>query len=151
MIVCNTTSATRTFVILMAVFITGYICCPISVFSQEKEDYWLISVKHNKYKILPQNKLDTITISTKDLKQNLCIAFKSAKADKNNKVVIIMTNARQVLGKFPLKNGKVTVAMAMFSNVTDNIVSINVVQQPKSPAIGIRARLGTKLICYLNW
>jgi hypothetical protein len=153
MIACNNTSATRTLFIIVAVFITGYLFCAITVFAQQKQDYWLLTVKRNKYKILPQNKIDTITISSNGLKQNVCIAYKTENADRNsnNKLIVIMSSTRQELARLPLKNGKVVFSMALFSTVTDNIVSINVVQQPKLSELGKRARIGTKLICYVKW
>ena len=153
MIACNTSSATRKLIIMVAVFITGYLCCTISVFAQAKQDFWVLTIKSKKYKILPQNKIDTITLSSNYLKQNLCIAYKSANTDinSNNKLIVIMTSNRQEIARYPLKNGMVAFPMVMFSTITDKIVSINVVQQPTTTALERRVRVGTKLICFVKW
>ena len=58
--------------------------CPKNEFALEKQDYWLLTIKNNKYKILPHNKIDTINVSENGLKQNLCIAYKMVNADANS-------------------------------------------------------------------
>lgn len=153
MIAYNITSTTRIAFIIVLVTIIGYLFCPITAFAQEKQDYWVLTIKSKKHKILPQNKIDTLRLSSNDLKKNLCIAYKPANTDLNinNKLIVIMTSNRQEIARYPLKNGMVAFPMVMFSTITDKIVSINVVQQPKTTALERRVRVGTKLICFLKW
>lgn len=152
MIAYNTTAAKQVLIkLLVACGIIGYLFCPVTLSAQEKQDYWLLTTKRNKYKIEPQNKIDTITLLPNALKQTICIAQKTANSDVNSKkIIVLMTNTRQEVARFILKNGEVCFHTAMISTVTDKIVSINLIQQP-SGLLSKRARVGTKLLCYLQW
>jgi hypothetical protein len=149
---CNNISASKPRFVIAMVFITGFFFCVNT--SQAQVPYWLITVKHTKYKIGLQNTPDTICLTPKQLKQSVSVKYITGQNEQESatkRIIIVMTTTRQELGRYAITNGKAFIPLdALSGNVTDRMVALNEVQAPSS-LLAKRARVGTKLLCYIKW
>lgn len=118
--------------------------------------YWQIAFKKQCYKLGANAAIDTIAITKKQQKESICITYKNENTSSNvagKKTIILMTAARQEIGKYELVNNTVNIPFAtvIAANTTQHLITINVVQQPSNSLLAKRARLATKLLCYLQW
>jgi len=156
---CNNINALKKRFFLATILLTGLFILPKPTVAQEATSampYWQINLKRQSYKLGLNVAIDTITITKKQQKASICITYKNENTSTElagKKTIILMTTARQEIGRYELVNNSVTILLSTIVTASNSqsLVSINVVQQPSNSLLAKRARVGTKLLCYLKW
>lgn len=155
---CNNIDALKKLFFIATILLTGLFIIPKIMIAQDTTatPYWQIVFKKQCYKLGANASIDTIAITKKQQKEAICITYKNENTSSDlagKKTIILMTATRQEIGRYELVNNTVSIPFAtvIAANTTEHLVTINVVQQPSNSLLAKRARLGTKLLCYLQW
>lgn len=153
---CNNIGALKNQILIVTILLTGLFIFPKIMIAQDIDNspHWQIAFKKQCYKLGTNATIDTITITKKQQKKTICITYKNENASSElagKKTIIVMTSARQELGRYDLKDNTVTIPLPILIEAsTERLMTLNLVQEPSS-LLAKRARIGTKLLCYLKW
>jgi hypothetical protein len=153
---CSNIDALKKQFFIATILLTGLFILPKRMKAQAKDisPYWQIAFKKQCYKLGANNTIDTITITKKQQKETICVTYKKENASSNlagKKTIIVMTSNRQELGRYDVENNSALIPLAtLIEGNAEQIITLNLVQQPSS-LLAKRARIGTKLLCYLKW
>lgn len=155
---CNNIGTLRKQFFIAAILLTGLFILPKIMIAQDTTatPYWQIAFKKQCYKLVVTAVIDTITITKKQQKESICITYKNENTSSDlagKKTIILMTATRQEIGRYELVNNTVSIPVAtvIAANIAEHLITINVIQQPSNGLLAKRARVGTKLLCYLKW
>lgn len=156
---CNNINAFKKHFFLVTILLSGLFILPQTTIAQDETvatPYWQIAFKKQCYKIGLNAVIDTITITKKQQKESICISYKNENTSSDlagKKTIILMTATRQEIGRYELVNNTLSIPFATIAaaNTADHLITINVVHQPSNSLLAKRARVGTKLLCYLKW
>ncbi len=153
---CNNIDALKKQILIATILFAGLFILPKRMKAQAKDisPYWQIAFKKQCYKLGANNTIDTITITKKQQKEIICVTYKKENASSNlagKKTIIVMTSTRQELARYDLKDNSATIPLPILIEAsTERLITLNIVQQPAG-LLAKRARIGTKLLCYLKW
>lgn len=153
---CNNIGALKNQILIATILLTGLFILPKIMIAQDTENspYWQITFKKQCYKLGANATIDTIAITKKQQKESICITYKNENTSSelaSKKTIIVMTSTRQELGRYDVKDNSVSIPLtALIAVSKEQLITLNLVQQPSS-LIAKRARIGTKLLCYLKW
>lgn len=156
---CNNINALKKQFFIATILLSGLFILPKINIAQDETvatPYWQIAFKKQCYKIGLNAVIDTITITRKQQKESICISYKNENTSTElagKKTIILMTAARQEIGRYDLVDNTITILLSTLiaAKTADKLITINVVQQPSNSLLAKRARMGTKLLCYLKW
>ncbi len=126
--------------------------CYANVFAQQPYN-WTLHSCLKRFSIIKNASVDTLNYPSFLKNKNLKIKAELDTAKTNNYqfFILLMDSNRQVLVKQLLKKNTTTIALqTLDSTLKNQIVSIHYTQIPKDKELAKRARVGTKVICYLK-
>jgi hypothetical protein len=153
---CSNIDALKKQILIATILFAGLFILPKIMIAQDTDNspHWQIAFKKQCYKLGIKTIIDTITITKKQQKETICITYKNDNASSElagKKIIIVMSPTRQELGRYDLKDNSATIPLPILIEAsTERLMTLNLVQQPAS-LLAKRARIGTKLLCYLKW